>query len=150
MQPVQLWLDQYGSSHQNPVNKRIHWLCVPLIMWSLLGLLWLLHVPGLPLLNGAVVLMAVALLFYWRLSPTLFLAMAVMTALMLAAWWGLAALGAPVAAIAAAVFVLSWIAQFYGHKLEGKKPSFFQDVQFLLIGPLWVVAFWFRRQGWRY
>ena len=40
MNSVQDWLDAYGESHQNPVNKKIHWICVPLIMLSLLGLLW--------------------------------------------------------------------------------------------------------------
>ena len=37
------------------------------------------------------------------------------------------------------IFVLAWIGQFYGHKVEGKKPSFFKDLQFLLIGPLWTI-----------
>ena len=36
---VHEWLDEYGKSHQNPINKRIHWICVPLIMLSLIGLL---------------------------------------------------------------------------------------------------------------
>jgi uncharacterized membrane protein YGL010W len=34
---------------------------------------------------------------------------------------------------------LAWIGQFYGHKIEGKKPSFLKDLEFLLIGPLWVI-----------
>ena len=40
MKTVEQWLDEYGESHQNPLNKIIHWLCVPLIMLSLIGLLW--------------------------------------------------------------------------------------------------------------
>ncbi len=43
------------------------------------------------------------------------------------------------------IFIISWVFQFIGHAIEGKKPSFFQDIQYLLIGPLWVIAFLFRR-----
>ena len=39
------------------------------------------------------------------------------------------------------VFIFAWILQFLGHKIEGKKPSFFKDIQFLLIGPAWLLAF---------
>jgi uncharacterized membrane protein YGL010W len=43
------------------------------------------------------------------------------------------------------VFVLAWIGQFIGHKIEGKKPSFFDDLRYLLIGPLFVLAVLYRR-----
>jgi uncharacterized membrane protein YGL010W len=43
------------------------------------------------------------------------------------------------------VFVVAWIGQFIGHKIEGKKPSFFEDLRFLLIGPLFVLGFVYRR-----
>jgi uncharacterized membrane protein YGL010W len=45
------------------------------------------------------------------------------------------------------VFIISWIAQFWGHKIEGKKPSFLQDLAFLLIGPLWVTRFLYKKMG---
>ena len=44
-----------------------------------------------------------------------------------------------------AIFVLAWIGQFIGHKIEGKKPSFLDDLRFLLIGPLFVLSFLYRR-----
>ena len=31
---------RYGESHRNPANKAIHWVCVPLITWSVLAALW--------------------------------------------------------------------------------------------------------------
>jgi uncharacterized membrane protein YGL010W len=43
------------------------------------------------------------------------------------------------------IFVVAWIGQFVGHALEGKRPSFFKDLQFLLIGPLWLLATAYRR-----
>ena len=46
-----------------------------------------------------------------------------------------------------ALFVVGWIIQFVGHKIEGQKPSFFEDLQFLLIGPLWLLSDVYRRLG---
>ena len=45
------------------------------------------------------------------------------------------------------VFILAWIGQFIGHKIEGKKPSFFEDIQFLLIGPAWLLSFIYKKLG---
>jgi uncharacterized membrane protein YGL010W len=49
--------------------------------------------------------------------------------------------------ISLGVFVLAWIVQFYGHKIEGKKPSFLKDVQFLMIGPAWLMHFIYKKIG---
>jgi uncharacterized membrane protein YGL010W len=54
---------------------------------------------------------------------------------------------APLWLVSAIVFVVAWIGQFYGHKVEGKKPSFLKDIQFLLIGPAWLLHFIYRRLG---
>jgi len=139
------WLSEYGESHQNSVNKNIHRLCVPLIMMSLLGLMGEIPTPNLLgeyALNFSHVFVVLAMLFYISLSlsfsalmvgiaaPMLFVIALIdqkMTTQEVLIIWG-------------AVFVLSWIGQFIGHKIEGKKPSFFQDLAFLLIGPLWIVA----------
>ena len=50
MKPIQSWLDEYGESHQNHINKKIHWLCVPAIMFSLIGLIWSIPHSYMPLL----------------------------------------------------------------------------------------------------
>jgi len=50
-----------------------------------------------------------------------------------------------IGAIAAAVFVVAWIGQFAGHRIEGRKPAFLDDVKFLLIGPACVLGFVMRR-----
>ena len=49
-----------------------------------------------------------------------------------------------------AIFVLAWIGQFIGHKIEGEKPSFFEDLQFLLIGPDWLLGAIYQKLGIRY
>ena len=146
MRTMQDWLEEYGDSHRNPTNKTIHWICVPAILFSVLGLLWLVPVPQFaasagPWLNWATLLMALAFVYYLVLSPALAAGM-VMIAL---AMFGLirvleASLGTPVWMLFVGIFVLAWIGQFIGHMIEGKKPSFFKDLQFLLIGPAWLLA----------
>ena len=149
-------LSEYGESHQNPTNKLVHWVCVPLIMFSLLGLLWSVPVPQFiqnlsPWLNWGTLVMALALLYYVRLSGRLALGMVlvwVAMAAMLRVVAGVAVL--PLWAISLLIFALAWVGQFWGHKVEGKKPSFLKDLQFLLIGPLWLLHFVYRRLGWEY
>lgn len=140
MKSVDQWFDEYGESHRNPVNKLVHWICVPLITFSVLGVLWALH----PVAAATVV--GLALAFYVVLSWRLALVMTLQSLLML---WVLS-LMPMVFWPSVIIFVLAWIGQFIGHQVEGKKPSFFKDLQFLLIGPAWLMGFVFKRLGWRY
>ncbi|WP_194721055.1 Mpo1 family 2-hydroxy fatty acid dioxygenase [Noviherbaspirillum malthae] len=134
---VDALLDKYGESHRHPVNEVIHCICIPAIIFSFLGLLWALH----PL--AALAVSAVSLVYYLRLSVSFALGMLLMSGVML---WILSLLPqSQVLAVSLAVFVVSWIGQFIGHKIEGKKPSFFDDLRFLLIGPLFVLAILYRR-----
>ena len=130
-------LEQYSDSHRNPTNERFHMVCVPLIVFSLLGILWALH----PVVALAAV--AGAMWYYLQLSKPFALGMLAMAAVMLA----LLALMPPmtVLPLSIAVFVVAWIGQFIGHKIEGKNPSFLDDLRFLLIGPLFVLGFLYRR-----
>jgi uncharacterized membrane protein YGL010W len=54
---------------------------------------------------------------------------------------------APLWLVSLVIFAVAWIGQFYGHKVEGKKPSFFKDIQFLLIGPAWLMHFVYKKLG---
>ncbi|HET7649212.1 MAG TPA: Mpo1-like protein [Gammaproteobacteria bacterium] len=152
MRSIHSWLDEYGDSHRNPVNKRVHWVCVPLIVLSLIGLLWSLPVPAswsvrTPFLNWGVLFIALALVYYYALAWRLAIGMTVVTLAVIAIVAAASRLSYPLWAVSAGVFVLAWIGQFIGHKIEGRKPSFFKDIQFLLIGPLWLLAFVYRRAG---
>jgi uncharacterized membrane protein YGL010W len=135
--PLDSLLATYGESHLHPANEVIHFVCVPVIAFSLLGLLWAVQ----PLVAAGLVV--ASLFYYFTLSVSFALGMLLMSGAML----GILALlpQAWVWQISAAVFVLAWIGQFIGHKIEGKKPSFFDDVRFLLIGPLFVLSFLYRR-----
>lgn len=134
---IHLLLDQYSESHRNPTNELIHFVCVPLIVFSLLGILWSLH-PVLALAAAGA-----AMWYYLQLSKPFAVGMLAMSILILSVLAAMPPM--TVLPLSIAVFVVSWIGQFIGHKIEGKKPSFLDDLRFLLIGPLFVLGFLYRR-----
>lgn len=150
MRTVDQWLSEYGESHQNAANKALHWICVPVIVVSLVGLLWSLPVPQAfraisPLLNWGTIVLAAGVLYYFMMSWPLALGMALFVgAVTLSILW-LQLLPWPLWAVCLALFVVAWIGQFIGHHYEGKRPSFFRDMQFLMIGPLWLLSFVYRK-----
>lgn len=150
MRSVSDWLAEYGVSHQHPTNKFLHWLCVPPIVLAVLGFLWATPVPAAfaaisPWLNWATLAAAVALIYYLLLSPRLAAGVLVAFAALLGLTHVLTRLPWPLWKTSLAIFVVAWTGQFVGHAVEGRRPSFFKDLQFLLIGPLWLVAAAYRR-----
>ncbi|MDM0105077.1 DUF962 domain-containing protein [Variovorax sp. J22R24] len=135
-------LAHYGESHQNPINEAIHMVAIPAIMFSIVGLLFALH-PWV-----AYAFVAASLVYYAMLrSPAFLITMLMGTVALIAA---VQALGDLVFPVSAAIFVVAWIFQFIGHKIEGRKPSFFEDIQYLWVGPLFVLSRIFLRLGIRW
>lgn len=155
MKTLQDWFSEYGESHQNPTNKFIHWICVPSIFFSIIGLLWNIHFdfisknfsyPLSEFVNLASLISILVLVFYLRLSFKIFIGILFIIALGLIGCFCIEQYSSiPLWGISLTIFFLAWIGQFYGHKIEGKKPSFLKDLQFLLIGPAWVLAFLYRK-----
>ena len=151
MKKVDVLLTEYGVSHQNRINKKIHWVCVPAIMLSLLGILWSIPFPIKisPLINWATILITLSVIYYFFLSLKLAIGMFINSLLMililqwvndfLVLWQ-----------VAIIIFIVAWIGQFIGHHIEGKRPSFFRDIQFLLIGPVWLLADVYRKFNVKY
>ena len=139
---VEQLLQRYAESHQNPTNEIIHFVCVPVIVWTILGLLWAIH----PL--AAVGVAWLSIIYYASLSIPFAIGMIFMASSMLGIMYFLPP--SWVLPSALSIFVLAWIGQFIGHKIEGKKPSFFDDIRFLLVGPLFVLGFLYRRLNIRY
>ena len=151
MKKVDALLTEYGESHQNRINKKIHWVCVPAIMFSLLGILWSIPFPIKisPLINWATILITLSVIYYFFLSLKLAIGMFINSLLMililqwvndfLVLWQ-----------VAIIIFIVAWIGQFIGHHIEGKRPSFFRDIQFLLIGPVWLLADVYRKFNVKY
>ncbi len=152
MTHVDTLLTAYSESHQNKLNKRIHWVCVPAIMFSLLGILWSIPFPLInsPLLNWATVLILTSLIYYVFLSWQLALGMLLNSIVMILILQWMDSFSVPLWQIAVAVFIVAWLGQFYGHHIEGKRPSFFKDIQFLLIGPVWLLADVYRKYNLKY
>ncbi|MFC4821067.1 DUF962 domain-containing protein [Dokdonella ginsengisoli] len=154
MRSVNDWFDSYSSDHQNPTNRLIHWICVPAILWAAIAFLWLVPVPasiGRAGLWSALVMVGV-LAFYWRLSRPLGAAMIVLFVLLALLTEALYRSLGPgdLLWLAIGVFVAAWIGQFIGHLIEGRRPSFFTDLQYLLIGPAWLMGKFMRRVGLAY
>ena len=150
MRTVSDWLSEYGSSHQNPTNKLLHWICVPPIVLAAMGFLWSVPVPAVfahlsPWLNWATLAAVAAVIYYLALSPALALGVLIGFMVLLGLTQLLAQLPWPLWLTSLVIFVVAWIGQFVGHAIEGKRPSFFKDLQFLLIGPLWLLAAAYRR-----
>ena len=134
-------LAHYAESHRNPTNERLHLVCIPLILLSLLGLLWAIS----PWLAAGFVV--ASLVYYLRLSAAFFAAMCLIS---LGALGIVMMFGTYVLEISLATFAIAWIGQFVGHRIEGKKPSFFEDLRYLWVGPLFCLSLAFRAMGWRW
>jgi uncharacterized membrane protein YGL010W len=151
MKGIQTWLDEYGVSHQNPTNKTIHWICVPLIFFSITGMFYSIELPvkiaGDFNLNLAVVMLVAVTIYYFLLSRSLSVGMLLFSLVCVAACYAIKQTGLPLWAVCIGIFVLAWIGQFYGHSVEGKKPSFFKDLQYLMIGPAWLMSFIYKKAG---
>lgn len=147
MRTLNQWFDEYAVSHQNRTNQLIHFFCVPVIFFSIIGMF--MSIPSefltslfglnLPIIESwGTVSLTVILMFYLRLSLSMFFKILIFSILCVVGNFYLDQ-ALPLFYSSLTIFIIAWIGQFYGHKLEGKKPSFFKDLQFLLIGPAWVI-----------
>lgn len=143
MKTLKQWFDEYAVSHQNPTNKSIHYFCVPAIFFSVVGLLMCVKIIffnlNLSIIeNLAFLVLIFVMIFYFRISVSMGIKMTVFSIVCLffnfyiSKYFNLLY-------ISIFVFAIAWMGQFYGHKIEGKKPSFLKDLQFLMIGPAWVI-----------
>lgn len=148
---IQQWLSEYGESHQNERNKSIHWICVPAIFFSITGLLYAIKLPltfHKVQVNVAMVVILLITCYYFYLSRTLWIGLLLFGCACLYGCYLIESYSAaPLWAVSVMIFVLAWIGQFYGHKVEGKKPSFLKDIQFLMIGPAWLMSFVYTKMG---
>ena len=145
------WLTEYNQYHKNETNKAIHWICIPLIIFSLFGLL-----NQIPLsyqityktftiqIDAYLIFIIIVTLFYLRLSMPLAFGMLIISILLKLAINQISLLPFQInfhSYLYSSIFIIAWVGQFLGHKIEGEKPAFFKDLQFLLIGPLWQLSF---------
>ena len=146
MKNMYQWFNEYAVSHQHKTNQLIHFFCVPIIFFSIIGML--MSIPSQPLqkllnsnndllINFSTPFIIAVLIFYVLLSIRTSLIMLIFSLVSLIGNYYISKIS-PLFQTSLVLFVAAWIGQFYGHKIEGKKPSFLKDIQFLLIGPAWV------------
>ena len=151
MKNIQSWLDEYAVSHQNPTNKMVHYFCVPLIFFSIVGMFYSipfsLYETSFFSVNIATLALVFVFLYYLRLSFPLAVGMLLFSLACLVICHQISLAGLNVFWVSAGIFVIAWIFQFWGHKVEGQKPSFLKDLQFLMIGPAWIMSFIYKKLG---
>ncbi len=147
MRGLENYIEEYSESHQNPTNILIHKFCVPAIMFSLLGILKAIPVPASwPLWFDWSTVVIIAALVYYSLFKNMRVLLSIV-ALLVPMLLLLETLRPRFFVLSVVIFVVAWIGQFIGHKIEGKKPSFFKDLFFLLIGPVWTMNSLARQTG---
>lgn len=153
MKTIHAWLSEYGESHQNVTNKTIHWLCVPAIFFSIVGLLYCVKLnfglADVPFTLAHLVTLFVVV-YYVFLSPALTIGITLFILICLTICGFIESVFSHPWLVYVVLFVVAWIGQFIGHNIEGKKPSFLKDLQFLLIGPAWLMSFIYKKLGIKY
>jgi len=120
MRTLDQWFSEYAVSHQNKTNQLIHYVCVPAIFFSIVGLV--MSIPPGPLTgifpmyipfleNWAVVILILVLIFYFRLSLSMGFKVLAFAALCIAGNYYIS-LVAPLWLVSLIIFVVAWIGQF--------------------------------------
>lgn len=158
MKTVEQWFNEYDVSHRNETNKLIHWICVPLIFFSIIALFHSVrftfldaYLPeGVLFFNNlSTVLIIGGLVFYYRISKVIFLCMFFASGVCLTGTHFIERMEFHTT-VSLGIFIAAWVGQFFGHNIEGAKPSFLKDLQFLFVGPAWCIAFLLRKWGVKY
>jgi uncharacterized membrane protein YGL010W len=150
MREVERLINKYGESHMNKTNIMIHAIAVPAIYFVTVGLLWSIPVPEfmqVMKITFAHVLVIPTLYYYFKLSGPIGAAMILLTLAAFGVIKLLIMFHLSVWMFSLGLFVVMWILQFIGHHVEGKKPSFFEDLRYLLIGPAWWWVHWLKRMN---
>ena len=139
MTPIQDLFKEYEQTHRHPVNQMFHMICIPFLVWSVLGVLWSFKISYGGLINGATIVVPLAILYYSTFSRQLAFILFLVGAVMLTfcAYFDRHSL---LVLLSIIVFFLSWTGQLVGYHFEGMRPTFFRDLQFLLIAPIWIMA----------
>lgn len=150
MKSIHTWLSEYGESHQHATNKTIHWICVPTIFFSIVGFLYQIKTGwqfGDAPITVAHLVTILIVIYYVILSPAISIGVAMFILLCLTLCGWIEAVCSNPWMVYLILFVVAWIGQFIGHNIEGKKPSFFKDIQFLMIGPAWLLSAIYKKLG---
>jgi hypothetical protein len=146
------WLTDYGNSHRSIGHPAIYWLAVPLLATSTVGMLWSLPVPLefleiSPLLNWGSVFLMAAVVYYFIISVALAIGMLpfVFAISGLQMWLTHSEYG--LAPVSAGLFVASTAGLYLGQHASGGIKAVFQDIQMMMIAPVWLLSRLYQRAG---
>ena len=140
MRNLEQQITQYAAYHRDRRNIVTHFIGVPMIVFSVVLALVPWAVGGV---NVALIALAIASVYYLILdrglgtAMLLFLFVCYLIAIYINARVGHTGI---VMGVAALLFVIGWAIQFVGHKYEGMKPAFTDDIMGLVIGPLFIMT----------
>lgn len=121
--------NEYASYHNDRRNRVCHAFGIPLIILGVMGLLAHVRIGPIDL---AVVLAALTLAYY----ATIDVRGALISLLVFAVLY-LAGVRLPWE-VSLGAFVVGWAFQLVGHRIEGTKPKFLDNLIYLLVGPLYI------------
>lgn len=150
MRTLEEQITQYAAYHRDRRNIATHFMGIPMIVFAIiLALNGADTQLGLAHPTLAVGIALLFILYYLMLDTALGFAMAVYMGLncFLAAEVAALMSLSGITATALAIFIAGWVLQFLGHKFEGMKPAFFDDIMGLAIGPLFMMVEVFFRLG---
>ena len=137
-------LSTYKSVHLNPKNIKTHFVGVPAIIWALMVWLNLIELPysfgqsGINLTIAMPIFFGI-LIYYFILHTKLAIGQVIFFIPTFYFAYYVSQMD-NAGLIALVVFVVAWIFQFVGHHFEKAKPAFVDDLNQLLIGPLFMMA----------
>jgi uncharacterized membrane protein YGL010W len=161
LRPVEVYFNRLNASHQNPTNRLLHFICIPLMLFGILGIAWAIPFPYIKFIGGyngffnwASFLIAFSVYYTLKLSPNLSYTMLLVLFVLSygvskLAEWQLTG-GLPLIWVGTILFAIAWLGQFIGGQIEGKKESFADDKQLVLITPIWVLHFLAKKIRLRY
>lgn len=145
------WLSEYGENHQDIRHPAIYWTAVPILVVATVGMLWALPVPHefsaiSPVLNWGSAFLMAALVYYFIISVSLAIGMLPFVFIVSGfhIWLAQSSLGA--VPVSAGLFLLSIIGLFVGQRRSGSM-AVYQDIQLLMIAPVWLLSQLYRRLG---
>ncbi len=146
------WLTRFEQIHNDINNTAVYWMAVFMVVVSTTGLLWHLPAPPefheiSPLLNwGSTFLMATAI-YYFIISLSLAIGMLPFLMGLAAIQLWLADSGYPELRVCGGLLIAGMFGLWFGRRGPGNVRAVLQDLQLLMIGPVWLLSVIYRRLG---
>lgn len=151
MTSADTWLEAYGRGPARLDAGILMWVCVPLSIFGLTGLLWSVPVPEIfsnaVVLNWGTVFLMATVVYYFIVSINLAFGALPFIVLDVAVVSWLDSLASPLWPVSAAMLLSAAAAQLISERLRGRSISVLRDLQYIMLGPLWLLAAIYRRLG---